>query len=71
MRSCRSCKFLAVELDAAGRRTPKKYRVYNCTVPLPVLPPLPASIHHSYRPPEKTMLTPDDGANCPLYEKLK
>lgn len=42
--ACKDCKFLDVPLDAAGRRRVIKNRMYNCTVPTPVFPPIPASM---------------------------
>lgn len=69
MRSCRTCRFLAVMPNAAGKRVPRKGNTYCCNVTVPdVL--LPDCITKAYKyswPPPRTRVEPDDGAACPFY----
>ena len=68
--TCRTCKFLDVALDSAGRRMPRKDRLYQCTVPV-LQPVLPACITVNPRftwPPPRTCMEPDSGTGCPFWD---
>lgn len=72
--TCRTCKFLEVPPNAAGKKVPRKGNVYRCLSPVPRtawLMPTSVTKTYSYREPDeksKTMMEPDDGDGCPLYE---
>lgn len=72
MKSCKTCKWLVVPRDAAGRRYVKQLGAYRCFFPV-VAQPLPDSVTkaYGYRAPSPTQyMAPSDGAACPTYEKL-
>lgn len=72
MKDCRTCKHLAVRPDKLGRIVPRKNEVYRCLAPEPDLPPIPLSVSEVYDfkwPPRRTMVTPDHGKDCPVWEK--
>jgi hypothetical protein len=67
--SCRTCKWLRVAPDKAGRRIPRKDKCYFCEAPLPE-PALPLSVttYHGWRwPPPRNFMSPDDGEDCPVF----
>lgn len=72
--SCRTCQFLEIAPNAAGKRIARKGNVYRCLSPVPrTAHLLPASVTevYGYREPterDRRSMQPDDGANCPLYE---
>lgn len=56
--SCKTCKWLEVEPNKAGKRVVRKDRVYQCGVPIE-RPRLPTSVLKAYGfrwPPSKTWL---------------
>jgi hypothetical protein len=67
-RCCKTCRWLKVEPDAAGRRVVRKGRAYPCEWPLPEMPALAASLRvgSHYR----IYMEPGDGGNCPVWEPL-
>ena len=71
--SCKTCKWLVVEPDTAGRRVVRKDKGYRCIAPMPELPPMPLSVtsHCHYLPPGKIRSRMDggDGADCPTWAK--
>ena len=71
--TCRTCKFLGVAPNRAGKRVPRSDKIYRCLVDVPV-PIVPASVTGYYNwkwPPTKSAMVPDDGADCPLWEAFK
>ncbi len=70
--TCRTCKFLDVPLDKAGRRRPYKNLAYPCTyeIPYPVLPDAVTRHFGFHWPPARTYMSPRYGANCPCYEEF-
>lgn len=69
--TCRTCKHLKVEPDAAGRIIPRKGKAYECNVEIPC-PTVPESVTKSLQwkwPPAKKWMEPRDGENCPTYAK--
>lgn len=66
VRSCRTCRWVAVP---SGERI-YKTRTYPCNWPMPDLP-LPDSItrYFRYQPYPRSRMEPDDGKNCPTWEK--
>ena len=72
--SCRTCKYLNVPLDKAGRRVVRGSYAYPCTAPDTPQPQLPVSITEAYGfkwPPPRQWVTPAMGASCPLHEHLQ
>lgn len=76
---CRSCRFLDVPNNKAGKRVPRARHVYRCTA-ITEVPPLPASVVKNYKgerlPPtffeeRKSWMLPDDGQFCPSWEPVK
>lgn len=65
-RKCRTCRWLAIP---AGERI-YRARAYSCNWPMPEMP-LPDSItrYYGYRPHPRIRIEPDDGKNCPTWEK--
>jgi len=67
--TCRTCRYLKVAPNAAGKIIPRKGKAYFCSFPKPDLTGLlpasmkiyPHSIHASY-------MEPDDGATCQKHE---
>jgi hypothetical protein len=70
--TCRNCQFLDVPLNAAGKRIAIKTKSYRCMVVMEQ-PKFPESItrHYSFRwPPMRSMMEPNDGAECPTWQKI-
>jgi hypothetical protein len=70
MKSCKTCKHLAVPPDARGRIVVRKERAYECRV-IVQMPMLPDSVarSHSFRwPPERQWMSGDAGTLCPTWE---
>lgn len=76
---CRSCRFLDVPLNKAGKRVPSVRHVYQCTAPTEV-PPLPVSVVKNYRgeilplgffESRKSWMSPAGGQFCPSWEPVK
>lgn len=68
--SCRTCKFLDVAPNAAGKVVARKHEAYRCLAPDPEWPALPDSItrHYGYKPTfHRRYMQPDEGDDCPLY----
>lgn len=73
--SCKTCRFLDVRPDAAGRRVARKGSVHPCLYPLPSFPALPDSVtkNWQFRLPSdatKVFMEKTDGTACPTYERL-
>lgn len=70
--SCKTCKWLEVEPNKAGKRVVRRDKVYQCLVPIP-RPILPTSVTRAYDfswPPPRTWLTKDMwGEVCLLWEE--
>jgi len=71
--TCRTCKHLKVQPDAAGRIVPRKANAYRCgameEVPPPVLPHSVTRGRDFRWPPHSRYMTPDEGEGCPLFTK--
>ena len=70
MKSCKTCRFLAVHPDARGRIVVRQKNAYECLAIVPQ-PDLPDSITKAYGfrwPPSKTYMTGDRGTECPTWE---
>lgn len=69
--TCRTCKFLDVKPHSDGVVRPRYDYIYECIAPIPE-PTLPPSITRypgwSW-PPNRMYMTPNDGEDCPLYQK--
>jgi hypothetical protein len=68
--TCRTCQFLLVEPDRAGRIKPRAKNAYKCIAHVP-MPTLPVSVtkHYDFKwPPARSYMSPDDGNDCPLYK---
>jgi hypothetical protein len=65
--TCKDCAFLAVPLNAAGRRQVIKWRMYACTAPEPVFPLVPASIE--VKKSARKMMCSDYGQGCPIFQE--
>lgn len=74
MQSCKTCRHLDVQLDAAGRRVVRRLNSYRCTVPDPDLSPLlPECITRAYgfqAKMSRSHMSGESGAECPLWEPL-
>lgn len=72
MKSCRTCKYLDVEPNKAGRIVARKGSGYRCLAPDAPLPVLPDSITKGYgfcwplR--SRRYMLPDEGTECPVWE---
>lgn len=75
MPTCRTCQFLDVPPDKAGRIRPRSNYTYRCLAPDPVMPVMPASITTAYGfswpPCSRSYMHPDEGEGCPTYEARK
>ena len=72
--SCRTCKYLNVEPNKAGRVVVRSNSGYRCLAPDPPLPVLPDSIGKTYYftwPPGRVYVSPDQGTECPVWEARK
>jgi hypothetical protein len=72
---CKTCRHLAVQPNAAGKRVVRRDGAYLCTAPLPEMPNLPASVTEAYGWTDLSMrhrsyMTGDRGTNCPTWEPL-
>jgi hypothetical protein len=71
MNDCKTCRFLDVKPDSAGRLRVIKDKAYRCLAPTPSLPPLPLSITDSFYfplwPPSRTVVDAEK-RNCPVWE---
>jgi hypothetical protein len=70
--SCRTCAFLLVPENGAGRRVPRKQNCYPCTYEIQPHA-LPDSVVRSYGfkwPPPKTWMPPDGGTGCVCYKEF-
>ena len=72
MQSCKSCKFLVVPLNAAGRRQTRYDRGYECKAMI-LAQYIPDSISRSYSGAHhnSTMMLPGDGVTCPTWQKYE
>lgn len=76
MRCCKTCRWLKVEPDAAGRRVVRASRAYRCEWPAPPLPALPQSLTRRFVGDDgdpwgierRSYMEPADGRNCPVWE---
>lgn len=64
---CKTCRFLQITLNSTGNRVVREQNSYNCTCPIPELPPMPEStiMHFSWN---RQRIMPDEGENCPAWE---
>lgn len=73
MTMCRTCKYLDVPPDAAGRIVPRKQFTYPCAAPILSAEAigLPRSVTAGtgsfHWPPAKSHMLPDWGEGCPAY----
>jgi len=70
--SCRTCAYLEVPPNKAGKIMPRHDRAYPCRGPIPDLASLklPDSVTRAYGfrwPLARGYSEPDDGENCPTY----
>lgn len=73
MKSCKTCQYLVVPVNALGRRVVRKDRGYECIVPIP-MPPLPDSVTSSYVfkwPPVTKFMIGSDGTHCPAWQAVE
>ncbi len=73
---CKTCRFLDVPLDKAGRRVVRKDSVYRCKGPVPAAPNLPDSVTQAYgfmrtAWVHRQYMPGDMGTTCPVWEALK
>lgn len=70
--TCRSCIWLKVAPDKAGRRAPRKDKSYLCEAPVPdVVMPLSITRRYDWRwPPSRNYMAPDEGAGCPTFKSI-
>lgn len=69
--TCKTCAYLAVEPDKAGRIVVRAGNAYECNAPEPDLPTLPYSITKAYGfrwPPSRAYVTGTDGEDCPVWQ---
>ncbi len=68
--TCKTCRWLVISLDKAGRRVVRKDRMYRCAAPLPeVKLPLSVAKYFSFNwPPRRTMVS-GNWENCPCWEE--
>ena len=71
MRSCKTCRFLAVHPDARGRIVVRARNAYECRaiVPMPLLPDSVTRAHDFRWPPGRSYMTGDGGTLCPTWEQ--
>lgn len=72
MQSCKTCKYLDVPPNKAGRIVPQKKYAYRCLAPEPPMPILPTSITGDYYfswPPHRRSVCINEGTECPVYEQ--
>ena len=70
-RRCGVCRWLRVLRDADGVQRIRKTREYQCLVPAPDKPIVPASMMQVLNlnwPPARTRMAPQDGVACPTFE---
>ena len=65
--TCRTCTYLQVSFNSAGKRAPRSGSTYPCTV-IVEPPVLPASMKMRW-PPARSHMEPNDGKGCPFYKK--
>lgn len=66
--SCKLCRHLEVEPDAAGRRVVRKDYLYRCVAPIPDLSAImPASVMPRLRGIVPHSMTGDRGQTCPTF----
>lgn len=68
--SCRSCRFLELPANKAGKLYVTPGRAYKCTVEIPE-PALPDSVKGSVGwrwPPPRSWVEATQGTTCPLWE---
>jgi hypothetical protein len=71
--SCRSCRFLRVAPNKAGKRVPRAGNSYCCMYE-PQRPLLPDAMTATYGfkwPPTKTFMEPHQGTSCPCYAEIE
>lgn len=68
--SCKSCKFLVVPLNAAGRRQTRYDRGYDCRA-LAIDDVSPDSIVRKGRSSWRNVMQPGDGVTCPTWQKYE
>lgn len=71
MRSCKTCRFLNVPPDAAGRIVVRKDEAYQCMAVVPV-PLLPDSVTTAYTfrwPLPRSYMTGEQGTLCPTWDQ--
>ena len=69
--TCRNCRYLDVRPDKDGKRRTRKSNSYRCTAPMPKVKwPDSVTTYHGYHfPPHKTMMSPDQGEDCPTFKE--
>ena len=69
--TCKTCAWLDVKPNAAGKIVVYKRDAHKCLAPIPEIV-LPHSVTkgHGFRwPPSKSYVSAHDGEGCPLYKK--
>lgn len=74
METCRTCRFLDVRSNSAGKRIPRKGSVYPCIVEV-VPQPLPSCMRTMFFKgddwlPSRSWMEPDEGAGCQFHKPL-
>jgi hypothetical protein len=69
-RSCRTCIFLNVPPNAAGKIVARKHSVYPCTaaVEQPMLPACMTKVYGFRWPISRSHMGPDEGQECYFYK---
>lgn len=66
--ACRTCRFLDVLENKAGKRVARKDMAYRCTVIIPELH-LPASVRKPTI--SKKWMSPDEGKDCTFHKPIE
>lgn len=65
---CRTCKFLNVAPNKAGRIVPQPRKMYECLYVIPKPTDIPACIRLDW-PPNRSWMAPDSGEGCPCWKQ--